>query len=245
MRIEVKDVSCKIGEIEILKDINFSLEPGSFSAIIGPNGAGKSTLIKIMLGLLKSDCATGKILYDGIEVDEVNKSRHWLGYVPQNYSFDRSVPITVDEFFKITCAVKDGDKYDEILNSLNLLKLKKHIMGGLSGGEIQRALIAYNLFHRKKVLFLDEPTSAIDIEGEALVYSILNNLNKVSKINIIIISHDIDAVLKNVDTVICLNKTIHCVGGSCDILDGNMIQQFFNGHRGLYKHHGGCRHRHD
>jgi len=243
MNIEVKGVSCKIGEVEILKDINFKLESGSFSAIVGPNGAGKSTLIKIMLGLLKPDGQKGEVLYDGVGVGEVNKNRRWLGYVPQNYSFDRSVPITLDEFFKITCPVKDGDGYDRTLESLNLLKLKKHTMGGLSGGEIQRSLIAYNLFHDKRVLFLDEPTSAIDMEGESLVYSILHNLNKSRGINIIIISHDIDAVLKNVDTVICLNKTIHCMGGACEILEGNLLQKFFEGHRGLYQH-GGCHHHH-
>ncbi len=241
MEINVSGVSCRIGEVEILKDINFRLESGSFTAIVGPNGAGKSTLVKIMLGLLKPDGTAAKILYDGVEVAEVNKNRHWLGYVPQNYAFDRSVPITLDEFFKITCRVEEGDKYNSVLESLKLFKLKKHIMGGLSGGEIQRALIAYNLFHDKRVLFLDEPTSAIDIEGETLVYSILNNLNKERKINIIIISHDIDAVLKNVDTVVCLNKTIHCMGGACEILEGSMIQKFFEGHRGLYQH-GGCHH---
>jgi len=244
MNIEVKNVSFNAGGIEILKNINFSLKPSSFTAIIGPNGAGKSTLIKIMLGLLDTGKNTGKVLYDGIEVSEVNKKFGWLGYVPQNYTFDRSIPITLDEFFKITCPVKNDEKYDTVLNSLNLYKLKKYIMGGLSGGEIQRAMIAYNLFHDKRVLFLDEPTSAIDIEGETLVYSILNNLNKTYKKNIIIISHDIETVLKNVDTVICLNKTIHCIGGACDILKGDMIQNFFESHRGLYKHHERCRHYH-
>ncbi|HOT74516.1 MAG TPA: ATP-binding cassette domain-containing protein, partial [Candidatus Wallbacteria bacterium] len=81
MEISVAGVSCRIGEVEILKDINFRLESGSFAAIVGPNGAGKSTLIKIMLGLLKPDGAEAKILYDGVDVAEVNKSRHWLGYV--------------------------------------------------------------------------------------------------------------------------------------------------------------------
>lgn len=244
MKIEVRKVSCRIGEVDILRDINFSLESGSFTAIVGPNGAGKSTLIKIMLGLLKPDGRDAGVLYGGVPVEEVNASRHWLGYVPQNYSFDRSVPVTLDEFFRITCPKADGDGYDEILGSLDLLKLKKHSMGGLSGGEIQRALIAYNLFHDKKVLFLDEPTSAIDIEGESLVYSILHALNKQRKMNIIIISHDVDAVLKNVDTVICLNKTIHCIGGACEILEGDMLRNFFEGHRGLYVH-GGCHHLHD
>jgi len=239
MDILVKNVSYNAGGVEILKDISFELQNGSFTAIVGPNGAGKSTLIKIMLGLLRPTC--GNVLYDGVSVDIVNSKRQWLGYVAQNFAFDRSLPMTLDEFFTLSCDISDNVKYNRSLEALNIAHLKNRMMGGFSGGEIQRVMIAYNLFCGRRAIFLDEPTSAIDIEGESLIYSNLREINAKYETNIIIISHDIDTVLKNVDTVICLNKTLHCIGGACEILEGGKIQEFFDGHRGLYRH-GGCKH---
>jgi len=237
--IEVKDLSFKAGEVSVLENISFSLNYGTITAIIGPNGAGKSTLVKIMLGLLNP--TGGGVYYDGVTPGRVSGEMNLLGYVPQNFTFDRTFPMTVEEFFRLTCKMPDGGRFDEALSSLGLVKLKNRVMGALSGGEIQRLLIAYNLIHGHEIIFLDEPTSAIDIEGESMVYSIIRDLKEKFKKTVIIISHDIETVLKNVDTVICLNKTLHCIGCPHEIVTDTMIKQLFDGAKGLYRH-GGCRH---
>ncbi len=239
--VQVKNISFKSGKVSILENITFNIKYGSFVAVIGPNGAGKSTLIKIMLGLLKQ--TEGEVLYEGLTPEFVNRNRHLLGYVPQNFSLDRTLPITLDEFFRFTCKIKKDAEFDATLKMLNLFHLKNNMMGNLSGGEIQRALIAYNLIHNHEIIFLDEPTSAIDIEGETLIYSLLKDINERLGKTVIIISHDIDTVLKNVDTVICLNKTLHCIGCPHEIVSGGLINELFESKRGFYKH-GSCNHDH-
>lgn len=237
--IEVRNLSFRAGEVSVLESIDFSLAYGTITAVIGPNGAGKSTLARIMLGLLKP--TGGGVYYDGVPPERVPPEANLLGYVPQNFSFDRTLPMTVEEFFRLTCDARPGGRLDEALAALGLTGLKKRLMGALSGGEIQRVLIAYNLLHGHEIIFLDEPTSAIDIEGEHMVYSIIRDLKEKFKKTVIIISHDIETVLKNVDTVICLNRTLHCIGCPHEIVTDAMIKQLFNGTRGLYRH-GGCRH---
>ncbi len=238
-KIQVQNISYKSGGVSILEDITFDMNYGSFASIIGPNGAGKSTLIKIMLGLLKQ--TSGEIFYEGRTPSTVNRKHHLLGYVPQYFQFDRTLPITLEEFFRFTCHISDDNHFNDILNTLNILKLKNHLLGKLSGGELQRTLIAYNLLHNHQIIFLDEPTSAIDMEGENLIYSILKEVNEKYNKTIIIVSHDIETILDNVDTIICLNKTLHCIGGPEALVSNGAIASLFEKKKSLYVHKG-CKH---
>lgn len=229
--LEVKNLNVSFGHETILHDISFSLEEGQALAIIGPNGAGKTTLLR---ALIDAVAYKGEIIWH---------RRPKMSYVPQRFEFDRSIPITVKEFFLLHRRNKNFLFPDEetekevkrMLVHVNAHSVIDKRLGELSFGQLQRVLIAYALFGEPNCILFDEPTAGIDLEGQTTVYDLLEHLSKELKITLILISHDLNVVYKFADSVLCLNKSLVCSGAPKEILTPQQLETLY-GKAGFYTH---------
>ncbi|MCK4592791.1 metal ABC transporter ATP-binding protein, partial [Candidatus Parcubacteria bacterium] len=184
-----------------------------FLGIIGPNGGGKTTLLKIILGLLKPD--QGSVF---VFNKKPKKARDLIGYVPQFLETDLDCPVSVLDviLMGILSQKKIFQKYNDqdlelakqVLSFVDLWNLKNKQIGELSGGQRQRVYIARALIRKPKLLILDEPTASIDEKSERDFWELLKEINK--NVAIIIVSHDIGVIFKNVNKIACLNKQLYC-----------------------------------
>lgn len=228
--LKVEDLSVVIDKEEILKDLSFVVNEGDVTAIIGPNGAGKTVLFKTLLGLLQ---------YQG--------TIHWrddvmIGYVPQRFQIDKNVPMTVREFFLLheknfLLSWLSHDK--RIREALETVELPPSVMNErlstLSGGQVQRVLIAWALFDKPNVLLFDEPTAGVDISGEQTVYNLLHELQDKFGITIILVSHELNVVFRYATSVLCLNKSLVCAGEPHEILTPQQLEKLY-GETTFYHH---------
>lgn len=230
--IQVKNISVKYDNIIVLKNISFSINEGNITVILGPNGSGKTTLLKTMLGL--APMSEGEVLIAG---QPINGSKQIVGYVPQRFSFDKTFPLTVEEFLNLSLVDPAKQKnIDEFLDDVGMKNDIKKLLGGLSGGQLQRILIVRALINDPKILFFDEPVSGIDLEGEKTFYELISHLNQEHQITAIIVSHEIDVVYDFANQVLCLNKELLCQGSPEDILTQDTLQQLYGKRTGVYKH---------
>ena len=212
--IEARNISFGYEGRSILNDTSLEIFSGDFMAIVGPNGSGKSTLMKICTGLMKP--SQGNVLLFG---KEISKFKEWgrLGYIPQNAtSFNQGFPATVEEVVKSNLYSRIGlmgrinkqhiEKVHESLDLVGMLNFKDRMVGKLSGGQQQRVFIAKALVSSPEILFMDEPTSGIDASSEKDFYALMEELNKKKNITIVMVTHDIGAVSKNISRVICLSQ---------------------------------------
>lgn len=187
MRLKVKDLSFAYSQRYILNKINFTLNSGDFLTITGKNGSGKSTLIKCILNLVK--VPNDSIFLDDIDIN-LQHNQLIIGYVPQSTNFNSEFPITVKEI--LTAAYRDksnNDYYTTIINILDLNKFYNENINNLSGGQLQRVLIARALINKPRLLILDEPTAGVDANTIVSITSLLKKL-KERKITIILVTHD-------------------------------------------------------
>ncbi|KXS49466.1 MAG: zinc transport system ATP-binding protein [Halanaerobium sp. 4-GBenrich] len=227
--VELKDVSVKYGNLDALKNISLQVAEGSFLGVIGPNGGGKTTLLKVILGLIEP--TTGDIKIFGHPLDQaVDK----IGYVPQISNFDRNFPISVLDVvlmarlggrvrFFHQYKKEDIEKAEAVLEQLNLLQLKDRQIGKLSGGQLQRVLIARGLTVEPEILLLDEPTANVDASSTSQIYQLLKELNKEK--TIIVVTHDMAAVSSYFDSLACLNEKLYHHGDKQ--LDQHTTEQVF------------------
>lgn len=213
--IEFQNLSFSYGENPAIRDISLSVERGEFVAIVGPNGSGKSTLVKLALGLLKPQ--EGRRSLFNIDVEEFS---NWekIGYVPQVASgMHARLPMTVAEIVAqgrykrfspgSFWASATGADVDNSLGIVGAKHLKARRIGELSSGQQQRVLIARALVKKPEILMLDEPIGGVDVDGEERIYEIIRVLNK-QGITIVMVSHDIGAVMREAKTVACINQTL-------------------------------------
>lgn len=230
--LEVKNLSAKYDKNSALNSVSFSIEEGDSLAVIGPNGAGKTTLLKSLLGSIDYE---GEIIWH---------KKPKIGYVPQRFDFDRTIPLTVLEFFLLSKSDKDFwfpsrqaiAEITQALNHVNAYKLINRRIGELSSGEFQRVLIAHAIFGNPNILFFDEPTTGIDIEGEITIYSLLKHLAKELSLTLVLISHDLNIVFEYANKVVCLNKKMLCSGSPAHILTPEHLSELYGGTVGFYRH---------
>jgi len=213
--IEIHNVSFAYTREPVLRDVSLVVPPGEFLGIIGPNGGGKSTLVKLILGLLRPH--GGSIAVMGTEPHEASSR---IGYVPQYPTFSRrDFPISVmdtvllgrlgqDSHWSITYSGADRDIAREVMAAVEILDIAGRPIGSLSGGQLQRVLIARALACRPEILILDEPTANIDIRAEENIFAILKHRN--DRMTVIVVSHDIAFISGYVNRVACLNQTLVC-----------------------------------
>lgn len=229
--IKAENISVKIGKDEIIKNVNIHIHCGELTVIIGKNGAGKSTLLKALLGEIKH---TGKIEVYDKKKEKYEKLK--IGYVPQSMNIERHMPTTVYDFIAAIISNKPIwiKKYKEIYNQIqNHLKIFEadglidKSIGDLSGGELQRVLLAVATLSSPNLLILDEPVSGIDKNGIKLFFNLINKLKTEHDMAIILVSHDLDMVKKYADKVILLNKTIIKEGTPQEVFESEEYKKIF------------------
>ncbi|MFO1202376.1 MAG: metal ABC transporter ATP-binding protein [Tabrizicola sp.] len=198
--ITADHVCVRFGTEEILHDISLTVAPKEIVTILGPNGSGKSTLLRALLGIVPA--AEGRITRaPGLKI----------GYVPQKLMIDRTMPITVRRFLSLPDRVGDSAA-EEALVRVGMAGQGAEQMTTLSGGQLQRVLLARALLGRPQLLMLDEPTSGLDQPGEAAFYRLIEEVRAETGAAVLMISHDLHVVMAASDRVICLNGHICCEG---------------------------------
>lgn len=229
---QIDNLNVKKGNEDILKNVSLHVHCGELLAIVGQNGAGKSTLLKAILG---ENSYTGKLIYtDG--KDKLSR-KPIIGYVPQKLDFDYSSPISVLDLFAAVCSNRPvyfphkKAIRQKCLDSLKKVEGEDLIdkkLGVLSGGELQRVLLALALNPTPDILLLDEPVSGIDQNGLKLFYRTLAHLRSNYDLSIILVSHDFNLVYKYADCVAFLNnKTIECIGAPEDVFTNQKVIDVF------------------
>lgn len=226
--IQVQDVSFRYTTPPVLEHINLVVEKSEFLGLVGPNGGGKSTLLKLILGLLKP--TSGGVTVLGYPPE---KGREHIGYVPQFAAFARDFPISVKDTVLLGrlgktrvlggYTKKDKAKAQAAMTQAHILELKDRPIETLSGGQLQRVLVARALACEPQILLLDEPTSNIDLRGEEDIFDLFRQLNET--LTIVLVSHDIGFISRYVDRVACLNRTLVC--HEPESISGGVIQQLY------------------
>ena len=228
--LEVKNLDVRFNSHVILEDVSFDIAKGDVVSIIGPNGSGKTTLVRAMLGLVEH---SGDILLEGKHFRE---QPHRIGYVPQRFDFDRTFPISVKEFLRLAFAHPDPAWYEEVCREFSITGILKNKLGTLSGGQMQRVLIASALLKKPELLILDEPTSGVDLEGTASFYELVRHENEVHKITIFLVSHEVNMVFHTSTKVICLNRALIGCGEPHTVLTKELLERLYSTHFEMRDH---------
>ncbi len=212
----------------ILTEVNLQVRNREIITLIGPNGAGKTSLIRILLGLC--DASSGKVK---------TRQKLRIGYVPQRIVVPEVMPLRVVDFLNVSnlytleqCQLK--------LDEVNCSYLLQSAMQSISGGEMQRVLLARALLKQPQLLVLDEPASGMDIIGQQALYKTIRDIRDKHDCGILMVSHDLHLVMAQTDRVICLNTHICCTGHPDDVSEHpEYIKLFGDAIDGLalYSHH--------
>lgn len=227
--IRLQNLRISFGENTVVSDVSMELKQGQITTLIGPNGAGKTTLVKAVLGLLQADSGT---------IDKQQGLR--IGYMPQKLHIDSTFPLTVERFLK-TAAFYSQDKMLQALQDVGAEKLRKQSVHSLSGGEMQRVLLARALLQNPQLLVLDEPAQGVDINGQIELYNLIARIRDQHKCAVLMISHDLHLVMAATDHVICLNRHICCSGHPEQVSNDPSYIELFGipgaENLALYSHH--------
>ncbi len=220
----------------ILDSVSFKLHQGEFITLIGPNGAGKSSLIKILLGLIHQD--SGKVKYS---------KNIRLGYTPQTFSPNPFIPISVIDFLSLNQKVETA-LTNEIIEITGIAGLLDSPLKKLSGGELQKVLLARALLNKPNVLILDEPAQNLDIDGQMQLYKLIQDIHQKNNCAVLMVSHDLHRVMKESTQVLCLYHHICCQGHPETILNDEQFSDLFadqiNALMTTYEHHHNHQHEH-
>ncbi|WP_158784834.1 zinc ABC transporter ATP-binding protein ZnuC [Pantoea sp. BAV 3049] len=233
--ITLEKISVSFGQRYVLSNVSLTLQSGKILTLLGPNGAGKSTLVRVVLGLIQPD--QGKM----VRPDHLR-----IGYVPQKIHLDATLPLTVSRFMLLRNGVKRADILPA-LKRVQAAQLLEYPLQKLSGGEMQRVLLARALLNQPQLLVLDEPTQGVDVNGQVALYDLIDQLRHELNCGVLMVSHDLHLVMAKTDEVLCLNQHI-CCSGTPEVVSKHpeFISMF--GSRGaeqlaIYRHH--HNHRHD
>lgn len=229
--LKIENATMQFGGVVAVDNLNLEINQGEIVALIGPNGAGKSSLLKAILGQFPH---TGNLEFFLASGD---KAQPTFGYVPQNPAFDRSDPISVLDLF-VSCishwpvflpipkALRE--KVMECLARVHAEKLIDRRVGALSGGELQRVLLALALEPVPHILILDEPMSGVDIDGMKLLLDMLDEIRRKYDLSILMSTHDFTMLDPYVDKVLLLDGTIQAAGAPREVLNSDAFRKAFH-----------------
>jgi len=228
--VRIKELNVISDGKNILENINLDISCGEFTALVGRNGAGKTTLLKAVLGELRY---SGKIEF----VDHCGcglKHAH-VGYVPQHFFFDRTSPVSVCDFLSAYSNKRPvflGNKkvkenVIKMLDKVGIKELSDRRLGELSGGELQRVMLAFALNPVPDLLILDEPISGVDQVGMDIFYKLVADLRKEHHIAVILVSHDFALVEKYATKVVLIDKTIKSIGTADEVFSSDAFSDVF------------------
>lgn len=227
--VQLRDIEVSFNGQAILQNINLDIYANSITTIVGPNGGGKSTLLKVLLKLLTPN--KGSVSHQkGLKI----------GYVPQKLHLDHSMPITVEKFLSLKPHT-NAQAIKESLALFSIEHLAQNSMQKLSGGELQRVLLARAILERPQLLVLDEPMQGVDITGQTELYQLLNSTRSWLNCAILMVSHDLNIVMANTDEVLCVNRHICCAGTPETVTNDPQFIHFFGNqfanNVAFYTHH--------
>jgi zinc transport system ATP-binding protein len=215
--VQISHLDFAYGQTLVLKHVDLAIEPRMTLGIIGPNGGGKTSLLRLLLGLLKP--TRGSITIDGLPPDRAIARGDLVGYLPQNSALPTNFPLSVRQVIRLGLAGKAGllrspsreDIHfsESLIERIGIRELAEQPIADLSGGQMQRALIARALAARPKLLLLDEPTTGIDRSGQQRFVDFLKDIQRELGLTVILVSHDLRAVSAISDRIACLNVTVH------------------------------------
>ena len=228
--IELRGVSFAYGAVPVLEHVDLAVPPGEFLAIVGPNAGGKSTLLKLILGLLEPTAGTVRVL--GLSPQAASRE---IGYVPQYPAFARDFPLTVEQVVLTGrlgrgrllggYRAEDREMARWVMTQTEIADLAQRRIATLSGGQLQRVLVARALACEPQILILDEPTANIDMRVESDIFDLLRALNR--HMTILVVSHDVAFISAYVRRVACVNRTLLC--HATESIDGQVIHDLYGG----------------
>lgn len=213
--IHVDQISLSRHGKSVLDQVSFKLKAGEFITLIGPNGAGKSSLIKILLGLIRPDSGSVK-----------KSSNIRLGYTPQKFIPNEFIPITVAGFLQLNHKVS-VDFLTETAQLTGIEPILTSELKSLSGGEMQRVLLARALLSKPNILILDEPAQNLDVNGQMHLYKLIQDIHQQQGCAVLMVSHDLHRVMKESTQVLCLYHHICCMGQPESILKDSQFNDLF------------------
>lgn len=225
LKIEIKNLNLTLSNNKILKNINLTVNEGEIHCLVGPNGGGKTSLLK---------CILGQMPFSG-EINMMYEGSRDIGYVPQGLDFEKSLPITIEDFMGMTCQIKpcffglsskEKTGIEGLLKKLGVYEKRKRLLGNLSGGERQRVLLAQALYPRPKLLILDEPLTGIDRLGEQYFKEIIKEL-KSEGVTVLWIHHNLLQVREMADVVTCIKGEVMFTGNPKKELTEEKIMRIF------------------
>ncbi len=227
---KIDNLKVKFGDDIILDNVNLHVNCGEVIAIVGPNGAGKTTLLRTILG---------EIPYQGSIAFRISgqvSKKPKVGYVPQKLQFDISSPISVTDLLASAISRRpvwmgvNKDLLEKVKNALSLFSsghLLKRKIGELSGGELQRVLLAVAMTPEPEILLLDEAGGGVDVSGLSLFYQIVRDLRKRHDITVILVTHDLAGISSYVDRLILLNRSVIAEGEPKEVLSNEKLIKTF------------------
>ncbi|MCL6414281.1 zinc ABC transporter ATP-binding protein ZnuC [Aestuariirhabdus sp. Z084] len=226
--LKVRDICFSRQQRRLLDRVSFDLHPGEIMTLIGPNGAGKTTLVRIILGLIKADSGHCE-----------RQSRLRIGYMPQKIHIEPTFPLTVEGFLKLN-GKPSQDQLDAALHRVDISQLARQRLQKLSGGEMQRVLLARALLQKPQLLVLDEPVQGVDINGQRELYNLIRSIRDEQGCAVLMISHDLHLVMAATDHVICLNHHVCCSGHPDQVSNHPAYLELFGDNQqefAVYTHH--------
>ena len=196
--IEGYGLMVRFGRTVVLEKVDIVVQESRVVTVIGPNGAGKTTLLRVLLGLTDADSGVVR-----------RRAGLRIGYVPQRLHVDPTLPLTVQRFLGL---VQERRRVGQVLEELAITRLFKKPMQRLSGGEMQRVLLARALLGNPDLLVLDEPAQSVDVGGQRELYTLIGRLRDQHGCGVLLVSHDLHLVMGTTDYVICLNRRVCCAG---------------------------------
>jgi len=241
--IEMRDVRVQLGGQPVLRGVNLRVAAGQLIALIGPNGSGKTTLLRALLGL--QPLHSGQIHLLG--EPDFRQALPRVGYVPQRLELERSFVLSVREFLALRLPETSQwfwfskRRTDALLRAslaeIGVETLLDKPLAGLSGGQLQRVLIAFSLLRRPELLLLDEPTAGVDAPGEETFYDLIAGIQKRHRMTVVLVSHDLSMVCRHAHRVYALNGVICCEGTPEEVMSAESLKEAFGIHVSPYHHH--------
>ncbi len=231
--VEINHLGVRRGRDTIVEDASFTARCGELTALIGVNGAGKTTLLKAILGEIPH---TGEVIY--ATHDDRRLHRINIGYVPQKLDFDASSPVSVEDFLlagrtalPVWLCGRKGDRaaVREALALCGAQGLEKRMLGDLSGGELQRVMLAQALHPTPELLILDEPVSGVDNVGSEHFYRLIRELIDRTHMAVLMVSHDLDLMRREADHVVLLKRRVICSGTPEEVFSSGAFRTMFGG----------------
>jgi len=241
--VEVRDARVSFGSAKVLRGVNLNIPKGEIVALIGPNGSGKTTLLRALLGLQKLD--TGDVRLFGQPITPKTLCR--VGYVPQKLMLEKTFALSVREFLALRLKQTRhwfwqsrktvAERIRPLLVEIGVEALLDRPLAGLSGGQLQRVLIAFSLLHNLELLLLDEPTAGVDTPGEQTFYELISTIHQTHRLTVILVSHDLSMVFRHASWVYALNGKICCEGTPADVMNADSLKEAYGIHVSPYHHH--------